>query len=120
MNKAYAIARAGGPEYLDVKHTQFSNINVAKDVWWIDVPLARLDDDELRQIDLLLFDDRSSELHHLVVPTDYLREHLDQLTVRANKKCVQLELNAREPNRFQNVKPISSEVGFSQFVIRTL
>jgi hypothetical protein len=59
MNKAYAIARAGGPEHLDVKHTQFSNINAAKDVWWIDVPLSRLDDSALEQVDLLLFDDRS-------------------------------------------------------------
>jgi hypothetical protein len=120
MNKAYAIARAGGPEHLDVKHTQFSNINAAKDVWWIDVPLSRLDDSALEQVDLLLFDDRSSELHHLVVPTEYLRDHLGGLTVRADKECVRLELNANEPHRFQNVKPISSEVGFSQFVTRTL
>ncbi len=119
MNKAYAIAKAGGSEHLDVKHTQFSNINVAKDVWWIDVPLSRLEDDELKQIDLLLFDDRASELHHLIVPTEYLRQHLEELIVRAGKK-VQLELRAKEPNRFQNVKPISSEVGFSQFVVRTL
>lgn len=120
MNKAHAIAKAGGPEHLDMKHVQFSNINVAKDVWWIDVPLSRLDCDGPEQIDLLLFDDRSHELHHLAVPTEYIRDHLDALTIREGKKCVQLELSAKASDRFRNVKPISSEVLFSQFVTRTL
>jgi len=92
VNKSEAIARAGGLERLDTKYVQFSNINVAKDVWWLDLPLSRLDEVDIKQIDLLLFDDRYDELHHLVVPTAYLRENLSRLTVRDDKNCIRLEL----------------------------
>lgn len=120
MNKTNAIRRAGGSPVLDVRYVQFSNINVAKDVWWIDVPLSRLSDGDLSQVDLLVFDERSDELHHLVVPTSFLREQVGRLTVREEKRCIRLELNANGPHRFRNVKPISSEVDFDRFVKRTV
>lgn len=120
MNKNQAIARAGGTERIDTKRVQFSNINVAKDVWWLDVPLAKVMGDDAQDLDLLLFDDRSNELHHLQVPAAYFQANLDDLGVREKKQCIRLELKTNEPMRFQNVMPISSGVQFGQFVMRTV
>lgn len=120
MKKSQAITRAGGAGRLDVRHVQFSNINAAKDVWWIDVPLSRLEAKDLSQIDLLLFDEVRDELHHLVVPTSFLEDHLDRLTIREEKQCIRLELHADEPHRFRNVKPISSELDFRGLLVRTV
>lgn len=86
-------------------------------MWWIDLPLAKIGSDG--DIDLLLFDAPAEELHHLRVPTAYLRANLSDLSVRPQKNCIHLELSAANPNRFLNVTPASSKVEFSQFLQRT-
>lgn len=118
IDKQEAIARVGLHGALIVANTHFSNINVSKAVWWLDLPLSKITAAGQGAIDLLLYDGRSDELHHLKVPTEYLRENLGELSVRADKGCIHLELKTDNPNRFQNVVPVDSGVQFAQFCVR--
>lgn len=120
MNKREAGLRVGAAAQLSPGHTHFANINVAKDVWWLDIPLAKVIGDDLRDLDLLLFDDRSDELHHLRVPTAHFKANMDRLGVRDKKQFVRLELKTDEPMSFQNVVPVDSGVQFAQFLMRTV
>ena len=54
----------------------FANINSAKDVWWLDIPLAKLDSAESQKIGLLLCDNKSDQLYYLEVPKSYLKGNL--------------------------------------------
>lgn len=120
MNKREASLRVGAAAQLSPRHTHFSNINVAKDVWWLDIPLAKVMSDDARDLDLLLFDDRCNELHHLRVPAAFFRANLDHFGVREKRQCIRLELKTDEPMRFQNVMPVNSGVQFAQFAVRTV
>jgi len=115
VDKREAIRRAGLHANLIVANTHFANINVAKDVWWLDIPLGKVTSGDQHELELLLYDARSDDLHHLRIPTAYLRSNLAALNVRQDKKCVHLELKADDPHRFRNVVPISSGVDFAQF-----
>ena len=58
--------RAGAP--LGHHNTHFANINSQKDVWWYDIPMAKISDSDLAEINLLLYDHRTDELHHQQFP----------------------------------------------------
>ncbi|MDY0341661.1 MAG: hypothetical protein RBS17_10685 [Coriobacteriia bacterium] len=117
MDKAQALARLGiEPTGL----TRFANINSAKDVWWVDVPLSVLVDPEAESVDLALFDGRTSELHHLRVPVGFLNEHLGAFHVRDDVDKVSLELAIDPPDRFRNVVPVDSGVSLAPFLVRTI
>ena len=117
MDKAQALGRLG------IEPTQlarFANINSAKDVWWVDIPLSVLADSGAESVDLALFNGRTSELHHLRIPVEFLNEHLAALHVRDDVAKVSLELAIDPPDRFRNVVPIDSGVSFAPFLIRTI
>lgn len=116
MDKAQALARLGiEPTQL----TRFANINSAKDVWWVDIPLSALADTEAESVDLALFDGRTSELHHLSIPVGFVKENLAALHVRDDAARVSLELAVDLPDRFRNVVPVDSGVSFAPFLVRT-
>ena len=117
VDKAHALARLG---IESTRLTRFANINSAKDVWWIDVPLLLLSDPEVDSVDLVLFDGRTSELHHLRVPVGFLNENLGALHVRDDASKVSLELAIDLPNRFGNLVPVDSGVSFAPFLVRTI
>lgn len=117
MDKAQALDRLGiEPTQL----TRFANINSAKDVWWVDIPLSVLADSEAESVDLALFDGRTSELHHLRIPVGFLNENLTALHVRDDVAKVSLELAVDSPDRFRNVVPVDSGVSFAPFLVRTI
>lgn len=117
MDKAQALARLGiEPTQL----TRFANINSAKDVWWVDIPLSALADPEAESVDLALFDGRTSELHHLSIPVEFVAENLGALHVRDDVAKVSLELAVDPPDRFRNVVPVDSGVSFAPFLVRTV
>src|SRR5215216_952525 len=79
-NQIYKVAE------LNNRNTHFSNINASKDVWWFDIPLKKVNPGADRMLHLLLYDHRSREIHHLRVPTTYIRDNLSQLVIRDEKE----------------------------------
>jgi hypothetical protein len=100
------------------RNTHFANINSQKEVWWFDIPCSKIAVGAVEDINLLLFDHRTNELHHLIVPTAYLRANLNGLVVRGEKGTISLELSAEVSNMFQDVRPTGGGIKFRQFVER--
>lgn len=113
MNKARAASLAGIP----VKGAHFANVNSAKDVWWVDVPLSRLAAQD--SVDLLLFHAGRAQLAHLRVPSVYMTANEPRLNVRSDKQCIRLELRAEPPNLFMSVVPAEGRVQFASFLVAT-
>ena len=119
MNKAQAIARMvrlGVASEVAASNIHFANVNAAKDVWWLDIPLAKLDSAGSQKIGLLLYDDKSDQLHYLEVPKSYLKDNLSRLVVRAAKGCISLELSTEAHKLFRDVRPTGGGVSFAQFL----
>jgi len=107
MNRRKAIDHANRrhpTHHLSDHNSRFANISKgAQRVWRLDIPLLFLDAPE--PINLLLYDDRTGELHLLRVPTEYFRTKKTNLGDRPEKECIALQLAADEPRLFQNVRP---------------
>jgi hypothetical protein len=105
---------------LDNRNTRFSNINAAKDVWWLDIPCEMVESQAEEILHLLLYDHHTGELHHLRVPTLYFRENLSQLVVRSkkDKRMIRIELSADGSTLFRDVRPTGGGVRFGQFLQR--
>ena len=119
MNKAQAIARMvklGTVSEVVASSIHFANVNSAKDVWWLDIPLAKLDSAGSSKIGLLLYDQRSDQLYYLEVPTFYLKDNLNRLVVRSAKGCISLELSTEAHKLFRDVRPAGGGVNFAQFL----
>jgi hypothetical protein len=118
IKKPEAIARINrlcGQAGLDDRNTHFANINARKDVWWLDIPLSKISRAGITEINFLLYDQRSDELHYLRVPIGYLRANLGRLVVREDKAVISLELSADQTRLFRDVRPTSGGVQFGQF-----
>jgi hypothetical protein len=122
MNKSEALAvenkrlsRRLRP--LNNTNTHFSNINSSKEVWWLDIPLEKIRTGKIDPLHLLLYDDRSRELHHLEVPIAYFRRNMKALVIRPDKDVISLELSAARSNRFQDVRPTGGRVPFCTFLL---
>lgn len=110
-NQRYKVAE------LNNRNAHFANINARKDVWWFDIPLKKVNPGAERILHLLLYDHRSKELHHLRVPTGYIRENLSKLVTRNEKETISLELSTDRSNLFQDVRPTAGGVHFGQFLV---
>lgn len=117
--KRRAIDRANRRHAEDVllnhQNMIFANISPIKGVWRIDVPLQKIAGNGVMEINLLLYDQRSGELHHLRVSTEYLQANESRLLIDRKKGCASLELSASEPNLFQDIRPTAGGVEFKQF-----
>ena len=110
INSRYGSAR------LNRRDTHFANINARKPVWWLEIPIHKLEG-SVRAINLLLYDHRVDDLHYLKVPTEYLRANRVGLVVRDDKACITLELAADRQHLFQDVRPTGQGIRFGQFKI---
>jgi len=100
--------------------THFANVNASKSVWWFDIPVEKFTSDMHDTLDLLVVSADTKELHHLQVPIAYVRDNLCRFHVREDKDSVSLELSSLNTNKFQDVRPGSGNLPFSQFVVNTL
>lgn len=116
MDRTTAVSRAMSEHGLSRENTHSAKISATRPVWWIDVPLKKVEPGGVDEIHLLLFDQRSDELHHLRVPSAYFIENLDRLDVRADTGRVSLQLAIDSPVMFENTRPIGSGVSFAQFL----
>lgn len=119
LSKIDAIARLlrEHPELdLESSAIHFANINASKDVWWYDIACTKVATGRHDALHVLAHDHRSNELHHLLVPTTYLRDNFDKLVVRVDKDTISLELSASRSNFLQDVRPSGGRLHFAQFL----
>ena len=99
---------------LNYKNTCFSNINSSKDVWWFDISLQRISKSEV--INILVYDYKTNSIYHLIVPTHYFNENRNKFAIREDRACVSIELSCDETNKFQDIRPTSGRMKFSEFL----
>ena len=98
----------------------WSSVNHGDDVWWLDIPLKKVRvpaaEDSLH---ILLYDFRTRKIHHLLVPTLFLRENSNnmKLFVRKAKDTIHLHLSANRADHkfFQDVKVHKGGLHFARF-----
>ncbi len=95
----------------------FANINKAQPVWWLDIPLKKLD-----KHDFLVFAlcNKKQQLEVLGTPTSFLQENLHRLSVRKDRGVISLELSCQPQNLFECVRPRNCGISFAQFQRDTL
>lgn len=122
LDKPLAIARRNkelGGAVLGVNNCHFTLLDGKRNIWWFDIPVARLQIGQYEWVHLLLHNPQTDQLLHLKVPTVYMREKLDGLVVRnpgKRKSTVSLELSADKDSFLKDVRPAGTGVGFAQFV----
>jgi hypothetical protein len=102
MNRYY------GRNLVSGKNSTFANVNTAAPVWWLNIPLSKVEHEGCHN--LLLYDSRTKELHHLEVRNAYLLSNKMHFTIL--RRSLNLVLSAHEPNRFRNVVPKNPGVDF--------
>ena len=118
--EAIAIANRGGAMQLRTNTTAFANVNSSQEVWWFDIPLAKVVAERYDAIDLLVVTSDVRLLHHLRVPVAWLRENLSNFHVRIDKQAVSLELSSREVNLFQDTRSGSKKIQFVRFLVNSV
>ena len=94
-NEAIEIARTTHSVKLERANTHFSNVNQKKPVWWIEVPLRKLD--EHNQINLVV--EKSGVVTLLEVPTSFLKENLEGFRIRDEKTNAVLGTGYRDVSK---------------------
>ncbi len=117
---AIAIINAHNNVPLTNATTHFANINSGKSVWWFDIPVKKFISGKFETINLLLYDNNDGLLHHLSVNINQIKDNLDSVYIREDKECISLELSAQKYNRFQDIRPGSGRMDFSQFLVKTV
>ncbi len=121
LDKKQAIARRNqelGGAVLGVNNCHFTELNRNKNIWWFDIPVARLAIGQYEWVHLLLHTPSTDQLLHLKVTTAFLREKMEGLVVRnAGKRrpTLSLELSADKDSFLKDVRPAGTGVGFAQF-----
>ncbi|WP_351088234.1 hypothetical protein [Shewanella sp. S1-49-MNA-CIBAN-0167] len=91
-------------------NTHFFNVNTAKPIWWIEIPISKIKSPSLPYIHLLLKSDNN--LNWLKVDKLYLVDNLKGFKIRQNKDVICLEIDS---HTFQNMVG-SSKTSFKQFL----
>ncbi|MCK9241599.1 hypothetical protein [Desulfocurvus sp.] len=112
MKKAEAIqiARDNGI-HLSSQNTTFASINLAKNVWWINIPKNRLHNERY----ILL--DNKSELIVCYIPGGSLNEK--DFRIKGGKQ-IDIELSSSKYSFLIDVKSGGSKINFSGFVVAKL
>ena len=121
LDKKQAIARRNqdlGGAVLGVNNCHFSELNRNRNIFWFNIPVARLAIGQYEWIHLLLHTPATDELLHLKVPTVFLREKMEGLEVRnqgKRKAALSLELSADKDSYLQDMRPGGTHLDFAQF-----
>lgn len=122
LDKPQAIARrnqALGGAVLGMNNCHFTELDRRRNIWWFDIPVSRIQVGQYEWIHLLLHNPQTDQLVHLKITTAFLRENLDNLTVRnagKRKSTLSLELSADKDSFLKDVRPTASGLGFAAFV----
>lgn len=122
LDKPQAIARRNkelGGAVLGVNNCHFALLDPKRNIWWFDIPVARLQIGQYEWIHLLLHTPSSDQLLHVKVTTAFLREHIEGLVVRnagKRKSTVSLELSADKDSFLKDMRPKGSNLSFASFL----
>ncbi len=121
MNKTGALISFNNlsAKKLSVGSTHFLNLNKKKSVWWFDISLNKIISEVYPDLNLLLYDENSKELHHLKVPTKYLNDNISRFFLREDKQTISLELSSLNGGKFHDVRPKSGKVNLSKYFVQT-
>lgn len=109
-NEALDFANRNFNAIFNTSNTHFANVNGAKPVWWLEIPINKIKSPSLPYIHLLLKSDNN--LNWLKVDRLYLFDNLNGFKIRQNKDVVCLEINTLT---FQNMVG-ASKISFKQFL----
>ena len=112
MKKSEAIILAENKFNIELNNsnTHFSKINAGKPVWWFEIPISKIENTDLSEINLLI--ENNGQINLLQVPTKFFNDHLNGFKIRINKKVVCLELDI---NTMQNIVG-NDKLNFKQFL----
>lgn len=122
LDKTLAITRRNeqlGSKVLGVNNAYFAILNRNKNTWWFDLPIGRIQIGQFEWMHLLVHTPEGDVLQHLIVPTRFLRENLDNLEQRnagKRKASISLELSADKDSRYKDVRPKGTGLEFAGFV----
>ena len=88
-SEAISIVRQRGTSSVTPASFHFANVNAAKNVWWLDIPVTKLAKSGDSNIGVLLYDERPDLLHFREVPKAYFKDQMWDLVVRQEKKTYQ-------------------------------
>ena len=104
INKTYGAS-------LSSANTSFSNINLAKSVWWTNVPLHKFND----TVHLLLKDTR--EIIWIVLPVGFVNDLQEKFRIRRDKDAVDIEVWAEKDERYMiDVKSGGTRFNFKPYI----
>ena len=109
-SEAIALAKDKFNFELNNSNTHFSKVNAAKPVWWLEIPLSKINDPSLSEINLLV--ENNGQIDLLQVPTMFFKDHLSGFKVRDEKQVVCLELDIKS---FRNMVG-AEKADFNKFV----
>ena len=107
--KSLELARSKYGVVLENANTHYSKVNAGKAVWWIEIPIAKIEKFEV--INLVV--EKSGDVTLLEVPTKFFGDNISGFKIREDKQVICLELDI---DTFQNVVG-EARLGFKQFVV---
>ena len=90
----------------------WANINVKKDVWWIDIPVKKFK----KHLHLILNEDRKNHFFWISIPANDILEPYRYFR-KLRENYISIELSCRETNKFVDVKSGGTEFNFNKFQI---
>ncbi|HCT71449.1 MAG TPA: hypothetical protein DF409_10950 [Bacteroidales bacterium] len=104
INKTYGAR-------LSSANTSFSNINVAKSVWWTNVPLHKFNG----TLHLLFKDTR--EIIWIVLPVGFVNDLPEKFRIRKDRNSVDIEVLAEKDERYMvDVKSGGTRFNFKPYI----
>ena len=113
MRKSDAIAYVNNQYGLNLnnQNTHYSKENAAKPVWWYEIPLSKIENEDVQ--DLYLIAERAGDLKVLKVPVSFFRDNRAGFKERTEKGVICLELDV---DTYQNIVG-SGKNDFSKFLL---
>lgn len=126
LNKSGAvslvIARHSGDAVIK-QHFFFANINKRKAVWWLDISDLAVRSPRFSEFGLLLFDEQSQKLHHLVVPSRLFITNNSKFARKIKRNgdsVISLELSVDKSALFRDIRPTAFGFDFSRYLHCTI
>lgn len=113
MRKAEALILAEEKYGINLNqgNTHFSSVNSAKPVWWFEIPISKIENNEFQVINQVV--EQSGDVLLFQVPVIFFRDNLSGLKIRSIKQMICLEIDIYT---FQN-RVGSAKQYFKQFLL---
>ena len=114
MNKTEALILAEKKYGINLNrgNTHFSSVNSAKSVWWFEIPLSKIENNEFQVINQVVVE-QSGDVLLFQVPTIFFRDNFSGFKFRPTKQMICLEIDI---STFQN-RVGSARQNFKQFLV---